>query len=174
MTLSIISAIFGLIGCPTGDKCETGDSSATCDSAAPADVDTDTDADTDADADVSFTASWSASGVTLAIANGTGGYLLGFAETSDLGWEGEDCLDGPGPSGNSGPTDVCHDGVTSSGITLTTVREISAIVANSTTLITDTIANGGSFETIVDNGVDTCWTWGGDGTYYAANNCVAL
>ena len=169
LTLSIISAIFGLIGCP-GDKCDTGDSS--CDSGGTA-ADTDTDTDTDADTDVSITATWSADGVTLAITNGTGGYSFGMAETSEGGWEGEDCLEGPGPSGNSGNYDICHDGVSASGITLTTVHSLDEIVANSTTLITDTIANGGSLESIVD-GTEGCYTWGGDGSYYAGLGCEAM
>ena len=170
MTLSIISAIFGLIGCP-GDKCDTGDSA--CDSGGGVVADTDTDTDTDTDADFSVTDTWSADGVTVAITNGSGTYKFGMAETSELGWEGEDCLDGPGPSGNSGDFDFCHDGVTSTGITLTTVHKTADVVANSTTLINDTIANGGALERIVD-GDDGCYTWGGDGTYYAGLGCESM
>ena len=160
MALSLISALFVLVGCPGDEgKCDSG----ICDSG---EADADADADTDADTDVSFTPTWVTTGVTLAINNGTGIYSFGLAEESGGGWYGEDCVAGPGP--NSGSTDICHDDVSATGITLTTVHAIADVVANSTTLITVTIANGGSLATMLgDAATGDCWEQNDLTDYYA-------
>ena len=150
------------------------DTDADTDADTDSDTDTDTDSDTDADTDADFavTLTWSSSGVAVSFRNGTGSYSLGFAETSSYGWEGEDCLDGPGPSGNSGPSDICHDDMADGDILLT-VYSLDAIVANRTTLLNDIIASSGNLATVVaSNDSGDCWTFGGDPNYYAGLGCT--
>jgi hypothetical protein len=173
MILTIIAAVFALIGCP-GDKCDTGDSG-TCDSGdADTDTDTDTDTDSDADADVVATTTWSAAGLDFAIDNGDQQYSLGMAETgSTNGWYGEDCLEGPGP--NSGDWDICHDSVPSTGISLATVTAPADIVANESTLFTDTIAKAGNITYLLYGNTDgECGVWGNDVTYYNGLGCTEM
>ncbi|GDX79424.1 hypothetical protein LBMAG42_12350 [Deltaproteobacteria bacterium] len=154
MKLTILTALLALTGCPGGKTCDTGDSGTCGDSGTPSDTDTDTDTDTDAD--LSFNASWAASGVTLSITNGSGTYLFGMAEEVENGWYGEDGYEGEGP--NSGAWDINHDGVSATGITLSTVTTPGAVVANSTTLLTNTIAEAGHLAYMLyDNDSMECW-----------------
>ncbi|MBM4393843.1 MAG: hypothetical protein FJ090_22175 [Deltaproteobacteria bacterium] len=161
MTLTLLTAIFSLVGCP-GDECDSG----SCDTGAKdGDADTDTDTDTDTDADMSWTTTWSTDGVTLAITNGAGDYAFGMAETgSGEGWYGEDCIEGAGP--NSGDFDICH-GASASGVTLATVHAPADVVAGSTTLFNDTIASAGNITYVLGNDTD-CWTTGNDTSYYTS------
>lgn len=146
-----------------------------------ADADTDTDSDTDSDADGDtdrdpvFTDIWSNNGVNLSISRGSGTYSFGMAETSNNGWEGEDCLAGPGPSGASGSYDVCHDDVNSTGISLETINVLSDLEANYTTLFTDTIAESGNLALVAaSNSSGDCWTWGDRYEFYDALGCEDL
>ncbi len=157
MTLTLLSAIFSLVGCP-GDECDSG----SCDSGK------------DGDADMTVTESWSTDGVSFTITNGAGGYSIGMAETgSGEGWYGEDCVPGPGP--NSGDWDICHDGATAAaGLTLATTHDIDELEANVNTLMTDTIATAGNITYVISDGTD-CWTWGNDVSYYTSNlGCAAM
>ncbi len=158
--LGAFSALLLLVGCPGGDKDDSGDSGG--------ETDADTDTDTDTDADPSFTASWDATGLTLGITNGTGTYSFGMAEESDNGWYGEDCVAGAGP--NSGDFDICHDGVSATGISLTTVNKPGDVVANSTTLLNVTIASAGSLAYMLGDAADgTCWEQNDSAEYYSCN-----
>lgn len=175
MTLSIFATIYALIGCVGAERCDSGDR--TCDeSAADSDVVVaETDTGTGIDCDPTMTFMWDATGMTLIIpCGGSGTYSLGWVEASAFGWEGEDCLLGPGPSGNSGDVDVCHEGVSGTGITLRTVATPEEVVANKTTLMTETIANSGNLEWVLASNADgSCWTWGG-GSYYSELDCAAM
>lgn len=116
----------------------------------------DADTDTDTDADIECSWAWAANGVNLTITNGSGTYLFGMAEEVDGGWYGEDGLDGPGP--NSGDWDINHDSVSSTGITLTTVTQPEEVVANSTTLLTNTIHEAGHLAYLLyDASTGECW-----------------
>ncbi len=168
MTLTLLSAIFSLVGCP-GDECDSG----SCDTSKDGDADTDTDTDTDTDADMSVTASWDTTGVSFTITNGIGGYSIGMAETgSGEGWYGEDCVPGAGP--NSGDWDICHDGATAAaGLTLATVHSLDDLEVNVSTLMTDTIASAGNITYVISDGTD-CWTWGHSTAYYETElSCAA-
>lgn len=112
--------------------------------------------DADTDADVACSWAWSASGVNLELTNGSGTYLFGMAEEVENGWYGEDGYAGPGPY--SGDYDINHDNVSSSGITLTTVTNPDDVVANSTTLLTNTIAEAGHLAYMLyDASTGECW-----------------
>ena len=116
----------------------------------------DADVDADTDADVACSWAWSASGVNLELTNGSGTYLFGMAEEVENGWYGEDGYAGPGPY--SGDYDINHDNVSSSGITLTTVTNPDDVVANSTTLLTNTIAEAGHLAYMLyDASTGECW-----------------
>ncbi len=118
--------------------------------------DADVDTDTDTDADVSFNASWAANGISFVITNGSGTYLFGMAEEVENGWYGEDGYDGPGPG--SGDYDINHDNVSATGITLTTVTSPDDVVANTTTLLTNTIAEAGHLAYMLyDRSTEECW-----------------
>jgi hypothetical protein len=157
--LGAFSALFVLAGCPGGDKDDSG-----CDSGC--EPDTDTDTDTDTDVDTSFTTAWNAAGVTLSISGGSGTYSFGMAEQSANGWYGEDCVPGAGP--NSGDFDICHDSVSASGISLTTVSKPADVVANVSTLFNVTIAEAGHLAYMLgDNATGDCWEQNDADNYYS-------
>ena len=164
-TLGALGVLLFAYGCKdTTAKCDTADSGG-CDSG---DADTDTDTDTDADAD-SFAATWNADGVSVDVTNDGGGFSFGFAEESDNGWYGEDCVDGPGP--NSGSTDICHGSATS-GLSLETVDAIGDVVEDSTTLLNVTIAEAGHLAYVMINTSGTgCLTENDSTGYYASFGC---
>ncbi len=121
-----------------------------------ADSDTDSDSDTDADADPAFQVLWDSKFVSLSIDGGSGTYSFGMAQQQEMGWYGEDCIEGR--EENSGPYDICHDEVSKSGITLETVDSPQDLVANVTTLMNDTIDSAGHVAYVfIANETDDCW-----------------
>lgn len=132
------------------------------------DADTDSDSDSDSDPIPSFTSTWDASGLTLAITDGRGTFSLGMAEQSENGWYGEDCLPGTGPG--SGSYDICHNAVSPTGITLTTVNRPEEVRPNYTTLMNATIAAAGSLAYLLgDNATGACWEQNDADNYYSCN-----
>ena len=169
MTLTILSSLFALTGCPAGKTCDTGDSAGTCDSGSGGGGgggDTDTDTDTDTDADLTFNVAWDATGATLSITNGSGSYLFGIAQESDGGWLGEDGIAGVTHAyGNqSADFDINHDAMSDSSH-LTTVNKLGDITKNSSTLFSDTIAEAGHLAYMLTDGT-TCWTFNDVDSYY--------
>jgi hypothetical protein len=169
MVLTILSAVFALVGCP-GKTCDSGDSGSCGETGGSSDTDTDTDADTDAD--FSATVTWSADGVAVGLTNGSGTYSFGMAETGSAnGWYGEDCIDGAGP--NSGDYDICHDSMPAGGYSLASVHDPDAVVANETTLLLDSMADGITY-LIYSNATGDCWTSGNDTSYYGDFGCTDM
>jgi hypothetical protein len=140
-------------------------------------VDDDCDGDVDEGTtrpDVTFTASWSARGLDLRIANGSGDYLLGMAETGvgDVGWYGESCIIGSQPRGMEDyGYDVCHT-LSATGGFVEYVGDLGD-VGDGSTIFTETIAAAGNitYAVFAQSSAD-CWVWGDDVSYYAAFGCL--
>ena len=131
-------------------------------------ADADTDADSDADADPIFDASWSGDGLSLSIDGGSGTYSLGMAETgSPEGWYGEDC------DGGMMDYDLCHDKVSKSGISLTSVTKMGDVEPNVTTLFAKQYESQITYF-IAANDDSGCWVWGDDTSYYSKYDCTEL
>ena len=165
MTLTILSSLFALTGCPAGKTCDTGDSG-TCDSGSAVAGDTDTDTDTDTDADLTLNVAWDENGASLSISNGTGSYLFGIAQESTNGWLGEDGIAGVTHAygDQSADWDINHD-VMSDGSRLTTVFAPGDDDKNSTTLYTDTLADANPLAYMWNDGT-SCWTLNDADGYY--------
>lgn len=166
-TLGALGAALFLVGCTAGPKvCDTADDSGSCDSGTDTADTSDTD-DTE-DTDLTFNVAWVAAGATLSISNGSGmGYSFGMAEQSAQGWYGEDCVDGAGP--NSGDFDICHDGASTTGLTLDAVSVLREVVANETTLISVTIAEAGHVAyVLISNDDASCLQQNDADGYYAS------
>lgn len=160
----VIVAILSLAGCVAtadGESHSASESAGTEDTSTP---------DT-AGEPCEFAGSWSASGLYFA-ACGAGSYSIGMAETTSNGWLGEDCLDGPAGPGHGDEIDVCHDALTAPGFSLRTVITPPEVVANETTLFTDTVAQAGHLAyLLLDNATGECWTQNDPLGFYDALGC---
>ena len=158
MTLTIIGALFALTtGCSAGKDSSIPDTSSG-----------DTDTDTDTDADLALTVTWATDGVTIGVTNGMdASYLLGMVEESDAGWGGEDGLEGPSTSygAKSGNFDINHDSMADGG-KLSNVTTPEAVVANSSTLFTNTINEAGHIGYVLAG--TSCVTQNDADGYYSA------
>ena len=127
--------------------------------------DLDTDDTTVAD-DVDFAINWNGNDVSLNIANGSGTYFFGMAETTcgDPAncWTGEDCYLGFADYAFCHPADA-------TGVALTHVDTLDAIVDGSTTILEADL----HITYYVEDSAD-CWIWGDDVTYYAGLGCTEL
>ena len=164
MNKTLIFAALALAAC-TATKDDSGDTG-TGDT-----TDTTDTSDTGTPA-MTVTATWSTTGVTLAVANGMAtGYQFGMAETgSDAGWYGEDCVNDPDDDADAG-YEICHPmGATGGMLTKASPYSPDGVVAGRSTLLTDTMADGITY-ILFEDSTDACWTWGEDVSYYTAFGC---
>ena len=93
-------------------------------------------------------------------------FRLGIAESAagELGWTGEDCLDGDGCHAWSGPR-----------LSLTHVPRIESVRAGETTLFAPVHGRGDKLTYLLEAiNEGSCWTWGHDPTWYAARHCTVV
>jgi hypothetical protein len=168
---ALIPALALLAGCPTDDS--------GCDTAAGDICDTDPgDTDTDVPAEPAINYTWSDTGITVELENiDTTGFDFGMAETIDMdgGWFGENCI------GGGDGYDECHvfTGLTGS---LTSIyddvvagtKTLADVQAGSTTLFEKSFDDGGRLTYIVTVDDGTCWVWGHNPAYYAAEGCETV
>jgi len=159
-----VFAITFLAGCP-GGKCDSGDSS--CDSA-------EGEGEGEGEGDPSFSDSWSASGVTISITDGSGTYTLGMAETDPASsdpWTGEDCLDGYTLSDGTVLL-YCHP-LSSSGGAFSSGGDPNDLDEDNETVFTSALENVITYAAWSDSSGE-CWTWGADTSYYTGEGCTAM
>ena len=92
-----------------------------------------------------------------------GPYLFGLAETGngDMGWYGEDCIDGV-----RNDHDVCHS-VPENGELILTKAPIADIETEGYTLVGPAVAAGLTYVLVRDTEENAgCWTWGHDTRFY--------
>ena len=161
----LVLGLLALPGCP-GGKCDSGGD---CDSDSAGEG----EGEGEGEVTPSFSASWSASGVTISIEDGSGSYEIGMAETDPASpdpWTGEDCLNGY--TTGSGTTYLyCHP-ASSTGVALSTVTSLDDIVEGETTIFSSSLSSVITYAATSDS-TGECWTWGHDTSYYTGAGCTA-
>ncbi len=162
-----VGLVIGLVGCPGDDKCDSGDSACGGESG-------EGEGEGEGEVDPTFSSSWSSSGVTISIENGSGSYTLGMAETDPASpdpWTGEDCLDGYTLS--TGEVLLYCHGLSSSGGALSSGGDPNALAEGSETVFTSALEDVITYAVWSDTSGE-CWTWGNDTSYYTGDaGCVA-
>lgn len=117
----------------------------------------------------SMDCAWGGGGLTVDIFGGdSAGYWLGLAETACGGdcWTGEDCVYGY-TTGSGTVYSFCHP-MSSTGVYLSTVTSIGAIVEGSSTIHSEALNNTYFMEEV---STGACWVWGHDTSYYGGLGC---
>ena len=116
-------------------------------------------------ADPTVSLAWDGDNIVLKVVTSAenGPYLFGLAETGngDMGWYGEDCIDGV-----RNDHDICHEVPANGELTLVK-SPIGEIETEGKTLVGAALAPGLTYVLIRDTEDNAgCWTWGHNTTFY--------